>query len=102
MSQENNSNVGPMLLTFLAGATLGALVVALTTPKTGPELRGDLKDLASRAKCKAGELAADAYEAYDDLKERTALAATDMKQRTVLAANDLKRGVSDAAKDLRG
>lgn len=102
MSQENNSPMGPMLLTFLAGATLGALVVALTTPKTGPELRGDLKDLAGRAKRKAGELTDDAYEALDSLKERTMLAAGDMKQRTVLAANDLKRGVSDAAKDLRG
>ena len=102
MSQDNNSPMGPMLLTFLAGATLGALVVALTTPKSGPELRGDLKDLARRAKRKAGELTDDAYAAMDEIKERTLLAAGDMKQRTVLAANDLKRGVSDAAKDLRG
>jgi gas vesicle protein len=91
-----------MLLTFLAGAAVGAVVVALTTPKTGPELRGDLKDFSRRAKGKAGELTDDACEAYDDMKERAVLAATDMKQRTVLAANDLKRGVSDAAKDLRG
>lgn len=92
MSQENTSSpVGPMLLAFLAGATVGALLVALTTPKTGPELRGDLKDLARRAKQKAGDLAEDASGAWDDMKERTAL-----------AAGDLKRGVSDAAKDLRG
>ncbi len=102
MSQDNNSSMGPMLLTFLAGATLGALVVALTTPKSGPELRGDIKDLARRAKRKAGEMTDDAYDALDDLKERTMLAAGDLKQRTALAAGDLKRGVSDAAKDLRG
>ena len=102
MSQENSAPMGPMLLTFLAGATLGAVLVALTTPKTGPELRGDLKDLANRAKRKAGDLADDASVAWDDMKERTVLAANDMKQRTVLAAGDLKRGVSDAAKDLRG
>ncbi len=102
MSQDNNAPMGPMLLTFLAGATLGALVVALTTPKSGPELRGDLKDLACRAKRKASDLAEDAYEALDDMKERTAVAAGDMKQRTVLAAGDLKRGVTDAVKDLRG
>ena len=102
MSQENTTPVGSMLLTFLAGAAVGAVVMALTTPKTGPELRGDLKDLAGRAKRKAGDLADEAYEALDDMKERTALAVGDMKGRTVLAAGDLKRGVSDAVKDLRG
>lgn len=93
MSQENTSSpsAGPMLLTFLVGAAAGALLVALTTPKTGPELRGDLKDLARRAKRKAGDLREDAGEAWDELKGRTAL-----------AAGDLKRGVADAAKDLRG
>lgn len=102
MSQENTSPIGTMLLTFLAGAAVGAVVVALTTPKSGPELRGDLKDLAGRAKRKAGEMTDDAYEALEGLKERTMLAANDMKQRTTLAAGDLKRGMSDAAKDLRG
>lgn len=41
---------GGLLLGFLAGAAAGAVLVALTTPRTGPELRGDLKDLARRAK----------------------------------------------------
>lgn len=92
MSQENTSStIGPMLLTFIAGAALGAVVVALTTPKTGPELRGDLKNLSRRAKKKAGELADDASDAWVDMKERTAMAAA-----------DLKRGMSDAANDLRG
>jgi gas vesicle protein len=80
-----------MVLTFIAGAALGAVVMALTTPKSGPELRGDLKDLARRAKKKAGAYADDASEALDDLKDRA-----------VLAVDDLKRGVADAANDLRG
>ena len=91
MSEPKSSNLGPMLLTFLAGAAVGAVVVALTTPKTGPELRGDLKDLSVRAKRRAGELAEDASDTWDDLKGRTALAAA-----------DLKRGMADAANDLRG
>lgn len=92
MNQETStSNVGPMLLTFLAGAAIGAVVVALTTPKTGPELRGNLKDIANRAKCRAGDLASDATGAWDELKERTNL-----------AAGDLKRGITDAANDLKG
>ena len=86
-----SSSYGPTLLTFLAGAAVGAVVVALFTPKTGPELRGDLKDLTLRAKRKVEGLAEDASDTWDDLKDRTAL-----------AANDLKRGMTDAANDLRG
>jgi gas vesicle protein len=80
-----------MVLTFIAGAALGAVVMALTTPKSGPELRGDLKDLGRRAKRKVGDYADDASEALEDLKDRA-----------VLAVDDLKRGVTDAANDLRG
>ena len=88
---EAKSSYSTTLLTFLAGAAGGAEVVALTTPKTGPELRGDLKDLSLRAKRKAGELADEAGDTWQDLKGRTALAAA-----------DLKRGMADAANDLRG
>lgn len=91
MNESKSSSMGTTLLTFLAGAAVGAVVVALTTPKTGPELRGDLKDLTLRAKRRAGQLADDASDTWDDLKGRT-----------VLAAGDLKRGVTDAANDLRG
>ncbi len=91
MSEPKTPSYGPTILTFLAGAAVGAVVVALTTPKAGPELRGNLKDLSLRAKRRAGELADDASDTWDDLKSRTAL-----------AANDLKRGMTDAANDLRG
>ena len=91
MSESKASYAGPMIMTFLAGAIVGAVVVALTTPKTGPELRGDLKDLTARAKRKAGQLAEDAGDTWEDLKDRT-----------VDAASHLKRGVTDAAQDLRG
>jgi len=37
---------GGLLLTFLAGAVAGGILVALTAPKTGAELRGDLKGFA--------------------------------------------------------
>lgn len=91
MSEQRPSSIGPMLITFLAGAAVGAVVVALTTPKSGPELRGDLKDLTRRARRKAGELAEDAGDTWEDLKGRTARAAA-----------DLKRGMAEAANDLRG
>lgn len=45
MSDRHDSQTGAFLATFLAGAALGAVVVALTTPKTGAQLREDLADL---------------------------------------------------------
>jgi gas vesicle protein len=41
------------LLFFLLGAAVGAVVVALVTPKSGPDLRADLKDMGNRVKDKA-------------------------------------------------
>lgn len=90
MSQESNSG-STFLLTFLAGAAAGALVVGLMTPKTEAEVRDDLKSLDRRVRRKAGELPDDEKEEWESLKKRTALAAT-----------DLKRGVKEAAHDLRG
>lgn len=92
MSQEpKSSSTGTILMTFLAGAAVGAVVVALTTPKSGPELCADLKRMVRRTKRKASGLAEDASEAWDEMNKRTALAVT-----------DLQRGVTDAAADLRG
>lgn len=92
MTQENPyASTSTLLLSFIAGAAVGAVVVALTTRRTGPQLRGDIQDLARRAKLKAGAMAEAASGTWDGVKERT-----------TLAANDLKRGITDAATDLRG
>jgi len=69
MSQENSSNsIGTLLLTFLAGAAVGAVVAALTTPKTGRELRGDLQEFPGKARRKARDLAEDLLVALDGAK----------------------------------
>ena len=52
MSDENSS-LGTGILLFLLGAAAGAVVVALTTPRTGPDLRSDIKDLSARLKRRA-------------------------------------------------
>lgn len=54
MSDENGS-LGTNILLFLLGAAAGAVVVALTTPKRGPDLRADLRDLSRRLKDRAVE-----------------------------------------------
>ena len=57
MNDERGS-IGTFLLLFLAGAAVGATVVALTTPKTGAELRGNLGDFSNRLKERVSHLRA--------------------------------------------
>ncbi|MBP7617382.1 MAG: YtxH domain-containing protein [Geothrix sp.] len=53
MSQDQIPSPFSSLITFLLGAAMGAVVVALTTPRSGPRLRNDLKELARRGKERA-------------------------------------------------
>lgn len=48
-----------IMLALLGGAALGAIVMALVTPKTGREVRGTLKTVVRRIRGKAGEDADD-------------------------------------------
>ena len=68
MHETNTGSIGGPLTLFLAGAAIGGLLVALNTPKTGPELREDLRGLGRRAKGKAGDLAEDAGGVWERLK----------------------------------
>ena len=54
MSHEKGA-LSTNLLLFLLGAAAGAVVVALTTPKSGPELRGEIKGLSRRLRRKVQE-----------------------------------------------
>jgi gas vesicle protein len=54
MSDERGA-LSTHLLLFLLGAAAGAVVVALTTPKSGPELRGEIKGLSRRLRRKVKE-----------------------------------------------
>ncbi len=58
---DSRDNVGSTLLFFLLGAAVGAVVVALTTPKSGRELRGDLKDMSNKVRDKARRLGNEIY-----------------------------------------
>jgi gas vesicle protein len=52
---DDRGSLGTNLLVFLLGAAAGAVLVALTTPKSGTDLRADIKGLAGRLKRKARE-----------------------------------------------
>ena len=101
MNQDDNTtSLSTMLLTFMAGAAIGAVIVALVTPKSGPELRGDLKDAAARAKRKAEALAKDAAASLDDLKERSRLAAADLKRGLADSVAHLKQPAQERASSM--
>ena len=53
---DSRDSAGSGLLFFLLGVAAGAVVVALTTPKTGPELRAGLKDMGLKVRDKARRL----------------------------------------------
>jgi hypothetical protein len=64
MCDENkSSSLGLNLVIFLAGAAAGAAILALTTPKTGPEVRKDLNALGAKLK--------DRYVAFRDRNKET-------------------------------
>jgi hypothetical protein len=68
MSDENSS-LGTGILLFLLGAAAGAVVVALTTPKTGPDLRTDLRDFSGRLKRRARAAMGKCEEAEEEAAE---------------------------------
>jgi gas vesicle protein len=70
MRENNGSSIGESLMLFVAGAAIGGLLVALNTPKTGPELREDLKGLGRRARSKAEDLAGEAEGTWERLKAK--------------------------------
>ena len=114
MNQENSSTFSTSLLCFIAGAIAGAVVVALTTPKKGADLRGDIADLGRRAKRRASDLAQQlkdvkdatfrgrsgpgnrAEDAWEDLKQGAAQMGSDAKQM----GSDLKQNMHDVAAEL--
>lgn len=58
------------LSTFLAGALLGAGIALLLAPQSGAEMRGLLRDYASRAKDQLDDALDQGTEAYDAAMER--------------------------------
>ena len=55
MQMDSRSTHNTMLFTLLGGAVLGAVAVALTTPKTGQEVRNTLRTAARRLRGKVEE-----------------------------------------------
>jgi len=69
MSEERGHSTGALLLAFAVGAVAGAVVAALISPKSGPEMRESLKGLTrdGRAKRAIERAAQAARGAFDEV-----------------------------------
>ena len=71
--EDRGTSVGTILISFLAGAALGSGLALLFAPKSGREMREQIKDLTDDAVDKIKEYARDAQDriktTYEDGKE---------------------------------
>ena len=94
---SDNNDGFKTLFTFLAGAAIGALAGALLAPKSGRELRGDVKQFADKfaedAKAEYGKASAKAKQYADEAKaeyDRISEKAKDLGGKARNIAEDVK------------
>jgi len=108
---RNINGVKGFLIGFLAGGAIGAIVALLTAPKSGKELRGDIKqkseeyfDEAERyladAKNKASELINDAKSKSQDILNAAGRVFKDAKVKTTDVLNSGKEKIEIETKRL--
>ncbi|HCY75165.1 MAG TPA: gas vesicle protein [Ignavibacteriales bacterium] len=88
----NNNNVKGFLIGFLAGGSVGAIIALLTTPKSGKELRGDIKQ-------KSGEYFDEADKYYQEKKTKAGEMFNEGKRKYAMMMNDLKSKPEEILKD---
>jgi gas vesicle protein len=91
MSRENNLSKG-LLIGFLTGGIVGAAVALLYAPKSGKELRSDIKT-------KADEYLSDAEKHLETAKEKAIDIVNDGKTKGELLISDAKVRADELLKD---
>jgi gas vesicle protein len=99
MSEEKNGIVKGLLIGFLAGSVVGAIAALLYAPKSGKELRSDIKK-------KAGDFAGDASEYMRSARTKTVDLINQGKNRSEQLISEAKQKaehiMDDAEKVLTG
>jgi len=90
-ASEAKSSVGTAVTFLLIGLGAGALTALLLAPKSGKQLRKDLRRKYEDARDTVGEWADDAKEAAEDVLERGAEMAGDLRDRVAPIAKNMKR-----------
>lgn len=111
MTRNINSFKG-FLIGFLAGGTVGAIIALLTAPKSGKELRGDIKQKSEEyldeaekyladAKNKAGDLINDAKSKSQDIINSAGRVFKDAKVKTTAVLNSGKEKIETETERLK-
>jgi len=106
MSKENSGMAGGVFIGFVAGTIVGAVLALLYAPKTGRELRseirqkadevvGDAEEYLEKAKKRAGEIITEG-------KKRADTVLTDARKRADTLMNDAERILSTARDKMAG
>ena len=80
---SHNNSVKGFLIGFLVGGTVGAIVALLTTPKSGKELRGDIKQ-------KSEEYLDEADKYFTEKKNQASRIINEGKRKYTMIMNDVK------------
>jgi gas vesicle protein len=91
-SSESTSQIGTAVTFLLIGLGAGALTALLLAPKSGKQLRKDIRRKYEDAKDSFDEWKDEAKEAVEEARERGAELAEDLRERVAPLAKNLRRG----------
>jgi gas vesicle protein len=91
-ASESKSQVGTAVTFLLIGLGAGALTALLLAPKSGKQLRRDLRRKYEDARDNFDEWKDEAREAAEGAFERGAELAEDLRERVAPLAKNLRRG----------
>ncbi|MHB1686126.1 MAG: YtxH domain-containing protein [Ignavibacteriaceae bacterium] len=99
MSKDNNTGKG-FLIGFIAGGSIGAILALLYAPKSGKELRGDIKSKTDGLLDDADRYLADAKDKAKDLindgKKKSEKLITEAKVKSEELLKDAEKIFNDA------
>jgi gas vesicle protein len=91
-ASESQSHVGTAVTFLLIGLGAGALTALLLAPKSGKQLRKDMRRKYEDAKDSFDEWKDEAKEAAEEALERGAELAEDLRERVAPLAKNFRRG----------
>lgn len=90
MSEQNASHsMGPIYFAFLAGAAIGAAVIALGKSKTDPNLREGVRGPAPRGHHRAGDVVGKLSMPKVNARERASVPISEPEHRLHVSVNNL-------------
>ena len=98
MAEDNNGSAKSVLVGFLAGTVVGAIIALLYAPKSGKELRSEIKQKANDFKDDAGEYLkaarSKAVEIINDGKRRSEQIVSEAREKADQIREDAEKMLS--------